>query len=94
MIRELITEYAYLVIALLVITFIIIKFVVIRIYGLKEEPLNVFMISLRILGRPVIDNTYFDQLQKYYKLSNRINKLFYGVIVFIAFLFLVTKMYL
>lgn len=94
MISQFLENYGYIAMAVLIVVFVFLKIVTISMFGLKEDKFRVFMISLRILSRPVIDNTYFERLRDYYKVSNKINFFCYTCIITMVVLFLLVKLYM
>lgn|GEM_PF-1131773 len=94
MLRNLIVFNAKPAILGLILIFVILKALMIYLHGVKGHFLRTFFMSLSILGRGVIDNTFYENLQKYYRVSNKINKFFYVVIILLGVLYYVFKFYM
>lgn len=94
MIQDFIVHHAKLLVAILVITFLLLKFALIRMYGLREEVFRLFQLTLGFMSKVVVDNTYFEDLQKYYKVSNRVNLFFYLAIILVIVSYVVLKFFL
>ncbi len=78
MIRAHIIEYAPVLFIIMVGLFAFLKLVFINVYGLREDPLGLYIDSFRIYSSQVIKNTFYNKLKKYYKTSNSINSAFYS----------------
>lgn len=78
MIRAHILEYAPILFIIMVGLFAFLKLVFINVYGLREDPLGLYLDSFRIYSNQVIKNTFYNKLKKYYKTSNSINSAFYA----------------
>ena len=88
MIRAYIIQYAPIAIIILVGIFALVKLSVINLYGLREDPMRLYIESHRIYSRQVIKNTFHKARQQYYALSNKLNKLFYAGFICILLLYI------
>lgn len=77
MMRHMIVQYAPVAIAIILGLYILIKLLLINLLGLREDPFMLFLNSFQLYSRQVVKNTFHKTLQRYYKLSNKINVLFY-----------------
>lgn len=80
MIRTYIVEYVPIFLIVLIGIFSMIKLLAISVYGLRENPMKLFLDSHKIYSRQVIKNTFYKKLQQYYSFSNNINKVYYGTL--------------
>ncbi len=94
MINEFVIDYAKMAILVLALLFIIIKFAVIQVYGFKEQPFHLFIVSMNLFGRAVIANTYSEELQGYYRVSNKVNLVFYIAAIILVVVYVLFKFYL
>lgn len=94
MINDLVTEYAKPAISALIFLFIIIKLIMIKMYGFKDNRAHLFIISMNLFSRPVIENTYSEELQGYYRMSNKVNLAFYATTILILILYVLFRFYL
>lgn len=94
MLRDFFVFYSKPIIAGLVVVFILLKCLLIYLYGIKSGRIRLFFLTLSILSKSVVDNTFYDDLQRYYRVSNTVNKLFYLVIVSLGVLYYVFKFYM
>jgi hypothetical protein len=78
--RELIVQYAPLAILAVLFVFALAKIYIISSSGVKHNLFRIFFGSLEVLSDHVIKNTFEEELQHYYKSSNRVNALFYCTI--------------
>jgi hypothetical protein len=91
MIRAHIIEYAPVLFIVMVGLFAFLKLVFINVYGLREDPLGLYLDSFRIYSSQVIKNTFYNKLKKYYKTSNSINSAFYSVFVLLWMVYFLFK---
>jgi len=94
MINEFIIDYAKMAILVLVLLFIIIKFAIIKVYGFREQQFHLFIVSMNLFSRAVIENTYSEELQGYYRVSNKLNLFFYIVAMLLVAAYVLFKFYL
>lgn len=92
MIRAHIIQYAPVVFIILVGLFAFLKLVFINVYGLREDPLGLYIDSFRLYSKQAIKNTFYKKLQKYYKTSNSVNALFYAVFVLLWVVYFLFKL--
>lgn len=78
----------------LILVFILLKWLLIFLYGVKGDRIRLFFITLSILSKSVVDNTFYEDLQSYYRVSNKVNKYFYLTIAILGALYYVFKFYL
>lgn len=93
MIYHFVVDHAKLIVLGLVISFVIIKYFLINAYGLKEKQFHLFIISMNLFSKPVIQNTYPEELQRYYKVSNKINLAFYIAASLVVVMYILFKFY-
>ncbi len=90
MLKDFLIDYAWGVIAILLIVFTITKFIIIRLFKLSKKYLNTYLSSLRIANQYVIATSNGNNLKRYYRISNKVNALFYivnaGVVLTYIFL--------
>lgn len=91
MIRAHILQYAPIVFIILVGLFAFLKLVFINVYGLREDPLGLYIDSFRIYSSQAVKNTFYKKLKKYYKTSNSINAIFYSVFVLLWMVYFLFK---
>jgi len=87
MIRAFIIDYTIVAVILMIGLFALIKLVVISMYGLRDDPLQLYIDSLRIYNKQVIKNTFHSKLKKYYQFSNNINVMFYTLLGFVFLIY-------
>lgn len=92
MIRAHILQYAPVVFIILVGLFAFLKLVFINVYGLREDPLGLYLDSFRIYSNQVIKNTFYSKLKKYYKTSNSTNAIFYAAFVLLWMIYFLFKL--
>lgn len=92
MIRGHILEYAPILFIVMVGLFAFLKLLFINIYGLREDPLGLYIDSFRIYSNQVIKNTFYSKLKKYYKTSNSINSFFYAVFALVWMVYFLFKL--
>lgn len=91
MIRAQILQYAPVVFIILVGLFAFLKLLFISVYGLREDPLGLYIDSFRIYSGQVIKNTFYKKLKKYYQTSNSINSIFYFIFVSLWLVYFLVK---
>lgn len=93
MLRDFIVFHAKQIILLLIVLFIFTKLLMLSLYAIKGNRPGIFMLSLRILGRGMIENTFYEHLQRYYKASNKVNKFFYILVILLGVSYYILKFY-
>ncbi|HEY9177535.1 MAG TPA: hypothetical protein VIN07_07590, partial [Flavipsychrobacter sp.] len=68
------------------------KLVFINVYGLREDPLGLYIDSFKIYSKQEIKNTFYKKLKNYYKTSNNVNALFYAVFVLLWVVYFLFKL--
>ncbi len=91
MIRAQILQFAPIMFIILVGLFAFLKLLFISIYGLREDPLGLYIDSFRIYSGQIIKNTFYKKLKKYYRTSNSINSVFYSVFVMLWVVYFLVK---
>jgi len=92
MIRAHILEYAPIFFIIMVGLFAFLKLLFINIYGLREDPLGLYLDSFRIYSNQVIKNTFYSKLKKYYRTSNSLNSIFYAAFTLLWLVFFLFKL--
>lgn len=90
MIRNLIIEIAPAIILVLIALFAIVKVSIISV-NLNKNYFSLFFNSLLFVNRVTIRNTFHEKLKDYYKKSNKVNAIFYVLIVIVLALYLLMK---
>ena len=90
MIRNLIIEMAPALILVLIALFAIVKVSIISV-SLHKNYFSLFFNSLLFFNRVTIRNTFHEKLKEYYKKSNKVNAIFYVLIVIVLALYLLMK---
>lgn len=90
MIRNLIIEMAPALILVLIALFAIVKVSIISV-SLHKNYFSLFFNSLLFFNRVTIRNTFHEKLKAYYKKSNKVNAIFYVLIVVVLALYLLMK---
>ncbi|MBW7914850.1 MAG: hypothetical protein H3C54_14370 [Taibaiella sp.] len=90
MIRNLIIEMAPALILVLIALFAIVKVSIISV-SLHKNYFSLFFNSLLFFNRVTIRNTFHEKLKAYYKKSNKVNAIFYVLIVIVLALYLLMK---
>lgn len=92
MIRAHIIQYAPVIFIILVGLFAFLKLIFINIYGLREDPLGLYIDSFRMYSSQVVKNTFHNKLKKYYKTSNSVNAVFYATFVLLWMVYFLFKL--
>lgn len=90
MIRNLIIEMAPALILVLIALFAIVKVSIISV-SLHKNYFSLFFNSLLFFNRVTIRNTFHEKLKAYYKKSNKVNAIFYVLIVVVLAFYLLMK---
>lgn len=90
MIRNLIIEMAPAIIMVLIALFAIVKVSIISV-SLNKNYFSLFFNSLLFFNRVTIRNTFHEKLKAYYKKSNKVNAIFYVLIVVVLAFYLLMK---
>lgn len=90
MIRNLIIEFAPMLVILLIIIFTIIKVSIISI-SMNKNYFSLFLNSFWFYNRVTVRNTFHEKLKEFYKRSNRINKIFYIIFAIVIVVYLLMK---
>jgi hypothetical protein len=88
MLREFVVHYTPLLILAVSIVFALAKIYILSSSGVRRNLFRVFLGSLEVLSEDVIKNTFEQELQHYFKSSNRVNALFYSTIGLIIVIYL------
>ena len=88
MLRNIILSYAPLVLLALWLLFATVKFLYLRTKGLWQKNPELLWTSMLPYSKQEIKNAYHREVKHYYKFSNRVNKRFYIIIVFLIGLYL------
>lgn len=85
-------EYIPIIIVGLAGVFACIKVIYIRLAGLRHNTSQIFLESFGIYSKQSIRNTFHKHLKNYYKSSNKINKLFYLLMLVMFALYVFVNM--
>jgi hypothetical protein len=90
MIRNLIIDIAPALIMVLIALFAIVKVSIISV-SLHKNYFSLFFNSLLFFNKVTIRNTFHEKLKAYYKKSNKVNAIFYVLIVIVLALYVLMK---
>lgn len=90
MIKDLIIRYSPAIIVLLVILFTVVKVSIISV-KLNKSYFRLFFSSFVFYNRIAIRNTFHEQLKSFYKKSNKINAIFYTLIILVLAVYYLMK---
>lgn len=90
MIRTLIIEAAPLLLVFLVIVFIVLKVSMIS-SSINKNYFSLLFGSLLFYNRVTIRNTFHDRLKRFYQKSNRVNSIFYTIILAVIGVYILMK---
>jgi len=82
LIQDAIIDKTYLAFIILFTIFVLIKWYGILIYKIKDDRFLLFVLSLKIYHKTEIKNT-FDKRARYYVFSNKINIIFYPLLLLV-----------
>lgn len=88
MIRTYIVEYTPIIVLVIIALFALTKLLIINMMGLREDPFRLYLNSHQVYSKQIIKNTFHKGIQRYYKLSNKINAAVYSGLAVLMVLYM------